>query len=107
MFGDDAPQLPDWFADVDLPVLGICYGMQLLAHAAGAPVEPVAVGEYGHTRIERTGDNALLAGLTRTQRLAIERAQRLGKRQTTVRVSGGRDLHIGFFDDGPVVLGQE
>jgi len=52
-------------------------------------------------------DNTLLAGLTRTQRLAIERARRLGKRQTTVRVSGGRDLHIGFFDDGPVVLGQE
>ena len=41
-------------ADVDLfslgvPVLGICYGMQLLAHKAGGTVEHADVSEYGHT----------------------------------------------------------
>ncbi len=48
-----------------------------------------------------------LPQLGRAQRLAIDRARRLGKRQTTVRVSGGRDLLIRFFGNSPVVWDEE
>ncbi len=35
-----APQLPDWVLECGLPVLGICYGMNLLVQAFGGTVEP-------------------------------------------------------------------
>ena len=55
-------------ADVDLfslgvPVLGICYGMQLLAHKAGGTVEHADVSEYGHTVLHARG-GALFAGVS-------------------------------------------
>ena len=61
VFGDEAPTLPDWFDDVDIPVLGICYGMQLVAQRLGAPVEPSSVGEYGHTVVNVKHPGRLLA----------------------------------------------
>ena len=42
-----APQLPDWVLESGLPVLGICYGMQLIAQALGGSVEPADRREYG------------------------------------------------------------
>ncbi len=63
VFGKNAPQLPEWFDRTDLPVLGICYGMQLLAHRAGAPVESSGVGEYGHTVITLGRETPLFEGL--------------------------------------------
>ena len=46
-----APQLPDWVLESGLPVLGICYGMQLIAQALGGSVEPADRREYGPARL--------------------------------------------------------
>jgi GMP synthase (glutamine-hydrolysing) len=40
VYDDGAPQAPDWVFKSGLPVLGICYGMQLLAHQLGGKVAP-------------------------------------------------------------------
>ncbi|MDH3214974.1 MAG: glutamine-hydrolyzing GMP synthase [Candidatus Krumholzibacteria bacterium] len=63
VFRDTAPALPSWFDSVDIPVLGICYGMQLLARDLGAPVESSSVGEYGHTSVKIDNKNDLFSGL--------------------------------------------
>jgi GMP synthase (glutamine-hydrolysing) len=47
---------------LDVPVLGICYGMQLMAHSLGGSVAPAAQREFGHAsvRVAATGASAVL-----------------------------------------------
>jgi GMP synthase (glutamine-hydrolysing) len=47
-----APALPAYVLESGLPVLGICYGMQLLAHNLGGRVAPSQAREYGPAEIE-------------------------------------------------------
>ncbi len=59
-----APMAPGWVYSAGVPVLGICYGMQLLAHQLGGKVAPGITREYGHAVIHKDGqDNPLLQGL--------------------------------------------
>src|SRR5512136_445445 len=47
-----APTLPGYVLDSGLPVLGLCYGMQLLTHVLGGVVAPAQSREYGLAHIE-------------------------------------------------------
>ena len=49
--------------ELGLPVLGICYGMQLMAQLLGGEVVRSGGREYGPATIELTGDSLLFAGL--------------------------------------------
>jgi GMP synthase (glutamine-hydrolysing) len=49
--------------DLGVPVLGICYGLQLLAHELGGRVDRAAHREYGPASIETRGSSPLLRGL--------------------------------------------
>ena len=51
-----APQAPAYVFESGLPVLGICYGMQLLAHQLGGKVSPSTHREYGHAVIRWADD---------------------------------------------------
>jgi len=62
-----APRCDPAVYDVGCPVLGICYGMQLMAHALGGRVEPAPHREFGHATVsvvrdrDRSGPAALFA----------------------------------------------
>lgn len=60
VYAKDAPTLPDYVLKSDLPVLGICYGMQLLVHTLGGKVTPAGEREYGSAEIETLAANPLL-----------------------------------------------
>jgi GMP synthase (glutamine-hydrolysing) len=47
VYAEGAPGLPDGLLDSGLPILAICYGMQLLARALGGDVAPSETREYG------------------------------------------------------------
>jgi len=66
VYDEGAPHAPDWVFKSGLPVLGICYGMQLLAHQLGGKVAPGSEREYGPATVTRTVDSSLLTGLPDT-----------------------------------------
>jgi GMP synthase (glutamine-hydrolysing) len=56
-----APQLQRELLEVGVPVLGICYGMQLMALELGGEVQGAEVGEFGRSRLTVTESGRLLA----------------------------------------------
>ncbi|NOT59089.1 MAG: glutamine-hydrolyzing GMP synthase, partial [Acidobacteria bacterium] len=59
----EAPHCSAEVLDLGVPVLGICYGLQLLSYFLGGEVAPSARREYGAATIKLTGQNQLLNGL--------------------------------------------
>ncbi len=51
VYDEGAPTLPDYVLSSGLPILGICYGMQLLMHRLGGRVNPSPEREYGPSRL--------------------------------------------------------
>ncbi len=58
-----SPTAPGWVFDVGVPVLGICYGMQLIAHQLGGHVAQSTEREYGFAVLHRNDHSVLLDGL--------------------------------------------
>jgi GMP synthase (glutamine-hydrolysing) len=52
VYEEDAPLAPAYVFESGLPVLGICYGMQLMAHQLGGKVDPSTHREYGPSLLE-------------------------------------------------------
>ncbi|MDR1463813.1 MAG: glutamine-hydrolyzing GMP synthase [Oscillospiraceae bacterium] len=64
VYEDGAPRCPAEVLRLGCPVLGICYGAQLMAYLAGGEVALAPRGEFGGVTLERTGpETALLAGV--------------------------------------------
>lgn len=63
VYEEGAPQLPPYVFESGLPVLGICYGMQLIARESGGKVVPAHQREYGLADVERLGEAPIFAGL--------------------------------------------
>jgi GMP synthase (glutamine-hydrolysing) len=60
VYDTNAPQLPSYLLDSGLPILGICFGMQLMAHKMGGEVAASTEREYGPAEIETLNPNLLL-----------------------------------------------
>ena len=60
VYDPGAPRIPDWVFERDLPVLGICYGMQALVHQLGGEVVPGQSQEYGSAVLHQDGGEASL-----------------------------------------------
>ncbi len=62
VYDDGAPQLSRGIVDLDIPTLGICYGMYLVALAAGGEVESSGEHEYGRADLEVLDTGGVFAG---------------------------------------------
>ncbi len=60
VYDDKAPFAPVGLFDQKVPVLGICYGMQLMAHQLGGRVEPSESREYGHAVLHQNDEESPL-----------------------------------------------
>jgi GMP synthase (glutamine-hydrolysing) len=62
VYAEGAPALDRELLELGVPVLGICYGMQLLARELGGRVEGAEVGEFGRSELKVAATGRLLAG---------------------------------------------
>ncbi len=63
----DSPTVDPKLFDTNTPVLGICYGQQLIAHLLGGEVRKGLRGEYGFAQLEISESDGVLRGIARSQ----------------------------------------
>ncbi len=59
-YGEGAPSIDDGIFTLGVPVLGICYGAQLMAYRLGGSIESAPTSEYGRTEVTVTGKDGIL-----------------------------------------------
>ncbi|WP_018973245.1 glutamine-hydrolyzing GMP synthase [Rudaea cellulosilytica] len=59
-----APKAPQQVFDANLPILGICYGLQTLAAQLGGATEAADAREFGHAQVDVIAKDSLLNGLS-------------------------------------------
>jgi len=78
VFAPGAPTAEPALFDLGVPVLGICYGMQLLAHVLGGRVEGAEGREYGRAEVSTEAGAALFDGLSRCETVWMSHGDRVG-----------------------------
>lgn len=67
VYADDAPSVDPKVFELGVPVLGFCYGQQIMATTLGGEVGHTEKGEYGAAPLSRRGESRLLAGTPEEQ----------------------------------------
>ncbi|MEE8723308.1 MAG: glutamine-hydrolyzing GMP synthase [Atopobiaceae bacterium] len=62
VYAQDAPDMDGTIFDLDIPILGFCYGEQIMAVKLGGEVAHTDRGEYGPSMLTRLGSSVLLDG---------------------------------------------
>ncbi len=63
VYTDNAPRCDERLFELNVPIMGICYGMQIGCQLLGAKVETAVSREYGSTKIQMVENDSLLAHL--------------------------------------------
>ena len=77
VYSESAPYCSREIFDLGVPILGICYGMQLTAYFLDGKVEPAAEREYGRAEIDVTAESPLFANTPSHQRVWASHGDRI------------------------------
>ncbi len=102
----DAPDLDAKVLDLGIPILGICYGLQILVHALGGQIEAADDREYGRATLKIERDDPLFEGLSRDGERAVwmshgDRVLALPEGMSVIASSGGSPFAAVRSDRAP------
>ncbi len=93
-----APSCSKELFQLGVPVLGICYGMQLMCHKLGGVVKQGEVSEYGQTTCEVDAGNILFKGMDTVQTVLMSHTDRIFKLpEGFVKLAESSDCPIAAF----------
>ena len=67
VYGKDTPQIEKEVFELGVPVLGICYGQQLMSHLLGGRVDTAPVREYGKSHVNLDNSSKLFKGIEKEE----------------------------------------
>jgi GMP synthase (glutamine-hydrolysing) len=100
VYSEGAPRRDREIFELEIPTLGICYGMQLAAHALGGSVERAAHREYGRAEIDVDRTGVLFQGLAERETVWMSHGDRIVEPPAGFRVlaSTGNAPVVAFED---------
>jgi len=99
VYEENAPHPDPAVIQMGVPVLGICYGVQLMAHFLGGEVKPSNRREYGHADIEVKSDSQLLAGLPSTVKVWMSHGDYVSRPPDGFTITAATEAAIGAVED--------
>jgi len=101
VYSEKAPPFNHEILNTGIPIMGLCYGMQLLANLLGGEVKRLDRHEYGRAELEVAGKSPLFSGLERYEQVWMSHGD------SVTRPPEGFDI-IGSTSDCPVAaIGNE
>lgn len=91
VYDENAYFCDDGVFNLGVPVLGICYGMQLIAHKFGAKVVPATHKEYGKAQVKITSQSPLFTDLPSSQIVWMSHADRVEDIPTSFEILASSD----------------
>ncbi|MCH7620006.1 MAG: glutamine-hydrolyzing GMP synthase, partial [Candidatus Marinimicrobia bacterium] len=79
VYDDDAPVAPPEIMDMGIPVLGICYGMQLISQHFGGEISHADKREYGRSSLTIKKDNLLFHGFNGSSTVWMSHGDKIEK----------------------------
>ena len=79
VYDDASPKCPKELFEMGVPVLGICYGFQLMTYLCGGTVESCTVSEYGTTQMTMTAKSPVFEGLDGIQPVLMSHTDYLSR----------------------------
>ena len=92
VYGENTPKVADGIFSLGVPVLGICYGAQLMAHTLGGKVETAPVREYGKTNVNLEGPSRLFAGIENSETCFMSHTDYISKAPEGFKITGFTDV---------------
>jgi GMP synthase (glutamine-hydrolysing) len=99
VYEDGAPHPDRAVLDLGVPVLGICYGVQLLAYFLGGEVKPSNRREYGYAEIEKRSESLLLKDLPECFKVWMSHGDYVSRPPDGFTITAVTDAAIGAVED--------
>ena len=95
----DAHLVEKGIFDLGIPVLGICYGMQLTAHLLGGKVKKGTKGEYGKATLEIVKQNPLFSGVNENSTVWMSHFDEVETLPQNFEISAKSGVIAGMFNE--------